>query len=142
MARLRAVVTSQPAGLAGSPSRGQRSAVMANASAAASSASSMSPRTPTRVASTRPHWSRKTSSSTPELLLEHRTDLDRNCEIELLQLGGDGKGAVEVVRVDEDQAAEELLAVNERPVGEQRLSCLETDGGGRVSRLETHPARH
>jgi hypothetical protein len=54
MARLRAVVTSQPTGLAGSPSRGQRSAAMANASAAASSASSRSPSTPVSVARTRP----------------------------------------------------------------------------------------
>ena len=43
IARLRAVVISQPVGLAGTPSRGQRSAAIANASCAASSASSMSP---------------------------------------------------------------------------------------------------
>ena len=77
MARLRAVVTSQPAGLAGSPSRGQRSAAMANASAAASSASSMSPRMPARVASTRPQWSRKTASSGTHAPVEDGPNLDR-----------------------------------------------------------------
>jgi hypothetical protein len=44
IARLRAVVTSQPPGLSGVPSRGQRSAAMANASWTASSARSKSPR--------------------------------------------------------------------------------------------------
>jgi hypothetical protein len=44
MARLRAVVISQLAGLEGTPSRGQRSAAIANASCAASSARSKSPR--------------------------------------------------------------------------------------------------
>ena len=62
IARLRAVVTSHAPGLAGSPSRGQRSAAIANASCAASSARSKSPRKPIRAARTRPHWSRKTCS--------------------------------------------------------------------------------
>ena len=62
MARLRAVVTSHARGLSGVPSRGQRSAAIANASWAASSASSKSPRKPIRVARTRPHSSRKTWS--------------------------------------------------------------------------------
>jgi hypothetical protein len=44
MARLRAVVISHVAGLEGTPSRGQRSAAIANASCAASSARSKSPR--------------------------------------------------------------------------------------------------
>ena len=63
IARLRAVVVSQAPGLAGAPSRGQRSAAIANDSWATSSARSKSPRKPTRVARTRPHSSRKTSSS-------------------------------------------------------------------------------
>ena len=62
-ARLRAVATSQARGLAGFPSRGQRSAAIANASWVASSARSKSPRKPIRAASTRPHSSRKTCSS-------------------------------------------------------------------------------
>jgi hypothetical protein len=44
MARLRAVVTSHAPGFSGVPSRGHRSAAMANASWAASSARSRSPR--------------------------------------------------------------------------------------------------
>ena len=62
IARLRAVVTSHARGLAGAPSRGQRSAAIANASWAASSARSKSPRKPIRAARTRPHSSRKTCS--------------------------------------------------------------------------------
>ncbi len=85
IARLRAVAISHPVGLAGTPSRGQRSAASANASCAASSASSMSPSQPTSEARTRPQFSRKTCSSTPELLLEDRTDLDRRGDVELLQ---------------------------------------------------------
>ena len=63
MARLRAVVISQAPGLSGMPSRGQRSAAIAKASCAASSARSKSPRKPIRAARTWPHWSRKTWSS-------------------------------------------------------------------------------
>jgi hypothetical protein len=62
IARLRAVVINQATAFAGSPSRGHRSAAIAKASWAASSATSMSPRKPTIAARTRPHCSRKTSS--------------------------------------------------------------------------------
>ena len=60
IARLRAVAISQAPGLSGAPSRGQRSAAIAKASCAASSARSKSPRKPIRAARTRPHSSRKT----------------------------------------------------------------------------------
>ena len=63
MARLRAVVVIQPPGLGGIPVFGQRSAAMVNASATASSARSMSPRTRINVAVQRPASRRKTSSS-------------------------------------------------------------------------------
>jgi len=62
IARLRPVLTSQAYGLEGVPSTGQRCAAMTNASWAASSARSKSPRKPIRVARTRPHSSRKTRS--------------------------------------------------------------------------------
>jgi hypothetical protein len=39
-----------------------------------------------------------------------------------LQFGGDGDCLVEVVGLDQDEAAEELLAVDERAVGQQRRS--------------------
>src|SRR5205807_10407901 len=110
IARLRAVVISHPVGLGGTPSRGQRSAAVANASWAASSASSMSPRKPTSEARTRPQSSRKTCSSTDEWLLADRPDLDRTGSPQLLQFVGNGEGAVEVLCFDDDEAAEEVLA--------------------------------
>ena len=36
-----------------------------------------------------------------ELLLEHRTDLDRRCDVDLLQLGGQGQRSVEVLGRDQ-----------------------------------------
>ena len=55
IARLRAVVISHARRVVGAPSRGQRSAAIANASCAASSARSKSPRKPISAARTRPH---------------------------------------------------------------------------------------
>ena len=63
IARLRAVVTIQAPGVRGVPSRGQRSIAIANASCTASSASSRSPSTRVRIATARPHSSRKTCST-------------------------------------------------------------------------------
>ncbi len=74
MARLRAVVVIQPPGFGGTPVTGHRSAAMANASATASSARSMSPRTRIKVAVQRPASRRKTAARS-SLTLE-RADLD------------------------------------------------------------------
>ena len=66
-ALLPAVVVSQPPGLGGTPSAGQRSTAVAKASAAASSAMSRSPNRRARVATTRAHssrWTRAMTSST------------------------------------------------------------------------------
>src|SRR5690242_4047462 len=142
IARLRAVAISQPTGLAGVSPRGQRSAAIANASWAASSASSMSPRKPTSEATTRPHSSRKTCSSIDQRLLEDRTDLDPAHALDLLQLVGDGEGAVEVVRLDEDEAAEEILAVHKRPVGQQSPALLVAHRRRRIDVAQTQPAGH
>ncbi len=60
--RLRAVVMIQPAGLGGSPLSGHRRTASVNASWTASSAASMSPKTPTSTATARPYSSRKTRS--------------------------------------------------------------------------------
>ena len=76
MARLRAVITSHPPGFGGTPSRGHRSAATANASWAASSARSKSPRKPTSDASTRPHSSRKTCSSKRYISASGRTSTE------------------------------------------------------------------
>src|SRR5450755_3894589 len=119
IARLRAVVINQPVGLAGSPSRGQRSAAMANASAAASSASSMSPRMPTSVASTRPHWSRKTASSTTEASVEDGPHLDRDT----------GPGLLE-----------QFLGDGERPVGQQHPSVVVAQSRRRLVSVQAGPA--
>src|SRR5215471_2256054 len=141
MARLRAVVMSQPVGLAGSPSRGQRSAATANASAAASSASSMSPRMPTSVASTRPHWSRKTASSATEASVEDGPHLDRGAGPGLLeQFGGDDQCPVEVADLDQDQPGEVLLAVDERSVGQQHPSFVVAQRRGRLAGVQACPA--
>jgi hypothetical protein len=63
IARLRAVVTIHAPGLRGTPSRGQRSSAVVNASCTASSASSKSPRTRMRIATACPHSSRKRAST-------------------------------------------------------------------------------
>src|ERR1700730_12063921 len=131
-------------GLAGSPSRGQRSAAIANASWAASSASSMSPRNPVSVARTRPHWSRKMASSATDFLAADGPHLDRH-DAGWPQLGllrGDGERPVEVAGLDEDQAAEELLAVDERAVGQQRPVFLVTYRRRRAGCLQVDPAGH
>src|ERR1035438_567179 len=98
---------------------------MANAPAAASSASSMSPRRPASVASTRPRWPRKTASSTTEASVEEGPHLDRCAGPGLLeQFPGDGECPVEVAGLDQEQAGEVLLAVDERPVGQQHPSVV------------------
>ena len=58
IARLPAVVVSQPPGLGGTPSRGHRSTAARSASPAASSAMSMSPKRRTSEATIRPYSSR------------------------------------------------------------------------------------
>ena len=60
--RLRAVVMIQPAGLGGRPVVGHRSSATTNASWTASSATSMSPKKRTRVATARPDSARKMRS--------------------------------------------------------------------------------
>ena len=81
IARFRATVTSQPAGFAGTPSRGQRSTAIETASWRASSARSKSPRTPIRVASTRPWCSRNSAAtgSTGPALPWERAAAPRSC---------------------------------------------------------------
>ena len=118
MARFRAVEINQPTGLSGSPSRGQRAAAIANASCAASSASSTSPRIPTSVASTRPQCSRKTTSSATEQPFANGSYLDRADGLGLLQFLRDGERCVEVVGLDHDDPAQKLLALDERSVGQ------------------------
>ena len=63
IARLRAVVTIHAPGFAGTPSRGQRSAAIANASWTASSARSKSPSARIRIETARPNSSPNASAT-------------------------------------------------------------------------------
>ena len=147
IARFRAVVTSHARGLAGGPSRGQRFAAIANASWAASSARSKSPRKPISAATTRPHSSRKMRSSSP---LGHRAHLDCAAHAGRRHARGELDRGVEVVGLVEEVAAERLLDGDERAVGRQRLAVpyahrrrhlgrlhpdARRDSGGLVDRL-------
>src|SRR5262249_41814481 len=55
---------------------------------------------------------------------------------------GDLERSVEVVALDKEVAAEVLLCVHERPVGEQGLSVLDADGCRRLERLQLIGADH
>src|SRR5688572_16265786 len=77
-----AVVVSQAPGLGGTPSAGQRSTAVANASAAASSAMSRSPKRLARAATTRAHsswWARVTASWTSTLFTVGRSGTSSRC---------------------------------------------------------------
>src|SRR5712692_7312922 len=147
MARLRAVVVIQPPGLGGRPSPGHLLKATANASCTASSARSMSPKTRIRAATDRPDSSRKirpTSaesslgavSRTPSSLEDaERTDLDRV---------PDGRGSlrrpsessIEVLGLDDVEAAEVFLGLREGSVGGQYLAVRHADDGGGVGPVQ------
>ena len=61
---------------------------------------------------------------------------------QLGQLRGDGERPAEVAGLDEDQAAEELLAVNERAIGQQRPVFLVTHCRRRAECVQADPAGH
>jgi hypothetical protein len=63
------------------------------------------------------HWMQV---RTDQVILADRSNLDRACAPQLLQFAGEGEGAVKVVRLDDDEAAEEVLAVHKRSVRQQR----------------------
>src|SRR6266568_3892115 len=131
MARLRAVVVIQPPGLGGRPSLGHLRRATANASCTASSATSMSPKTRIRAATDRPDSSRKIRptlapssfravSTSPTLsglgYVSERADLDR------LRDGGGGlrrpgERGVEVLGLDDVEAAQVFLRLRKRAVG-------------------------
>src|SRR4051794_20077706 len=141
IALLRAVAISHARGFAGAPSRGQRSAAVANASWAASSASSKSPRRPTRVASTRPHSSRK-ARSISALVLHERADLDGSAQACRRDPSRQLDRGVEVVGLVDVVAAELLLRLGERAVGGERAPVLDAYGRGRRGRLELVAVDH
>ena len=124
------------AGWSGVPSRGQRSAAIANASWAASSARSKSPRKPIRLGE-------DAAPLVAEDLLEDRyhSSSGRTSIAPPSRAAGNARGeldrGVEVVGLEEEVAAQRLLDGDERAVGGQRLAVLDADGRGRLGRL--HP---
>src|SRR5262245_23499445 len=135
IARLRAVVTSQARGLAGVPSRGQRSAAAVKASCADSSARSKSPRYPTRAAITRPHSSRKTCSI-GVLAVNDRTHLDRTTHAGGRYPGRKLDRGVEVVRLVDEIATQGFLRLDERAVCRPRPPILDAHGRRRVCGMQ------
>ena len=135
-----AVVVSQAPGLGGTPSAGHRSTATAYASAAASSATSRSPKRLAREATTQAHssrWARVIASGgrvgqgVGPIAVE-RPDLD----LAVARLGRPGSELerdVEVGRLDDPEAGEVLLGLDERAVGEDQLAPAAV-GHGRVVR--------
>src|SRR3954451_22616976 len=148
IARLPAVVVSQPPGLGGTPESGHVSSALRSASPAASSAMSMSPNRRTSEAIRRPYSSRKTCSTAavPLCMVSRlgragsgdaleRTDLD----LALARLGPLGRELechVEVGRVDDPETPDDLLGLEVGAVCQHRRLALAVDDGRRRRRLE------
>src|SRR3990172_4288707 len=132
------------------PSLRHRSLAMTNASWTASSASVMSPKTRTSVATAWPYTSRNTRSTsdacrwaatvrvTPSGArhLEEGADLDRSVD-RVHDLTGPSQRCVEVVRVDDVEPADVLLRLNERPVRHDEAAIARPDDGRRVRVMES-----
>src|SRR5439155_15560772 len=134
MARLRAVVVIHPPGFGGTPWLGHCSAAIANASATASSARSMSPRTRMSVAVQRPASRRKTSGSSSGIFCRSHLDwlfAGRG------GLGGPVERSVEVGRLDDPEAAHLLLRFGVGAVGHRDVAAGGADNGCRRCRSET-----
>src|SRR6476620_5442235 len=147
IARLPAVVVSQPPGLGGPPDSGHFSSAITSASPAASSARSMSPKRRTSEAIRRPYSSRKTCSTAavPRCITlfswvvarpgsggaGERTDLDL-APARLGPLGGELERRVEVGRIDDPDTTDDLLGLEVGAVGHHgRLTLTVDDGRGR-----------
>src|SRR5438270_3387456 len=149
IARLRAVVMIQPAGLGGTPVDGQRCTATAKASWTASSARSMSPKTRMRTATARPYCSRNVWSISPrcagtpasglDVFLE-RPDLDRG-GARHSGLGGPREGGIEIGGRDDPEAADVFLALGEGTVGGEHVAILNLDHSGAARRVQT-PSEH
>ena len=120
-----------PAGLGGGPVDGQQATAAANASWTASSARSMSPKSPTRTATARPYCSRKTPSTSeagawparqaqsPASPWNGRTSTGGVvAEASLPPQRG-----VQVGGLDDGEPTDVLLAFGEGPVGDEHLSA-------------------
>src|SRR6266545_628281 len=138
-ARCRAAVVSQAAGFSGTPRSDQVAMAAANASCTHSSATSRFPATRTVAASTKAHSRRCASARTrltsvtawrpPRLRLgprlgrvHHRPDLDPARGRRALLREGDG--LVQVGGLDDVEAAQGLLGLHERPIGDDLVPGL------------------
>src|SRR6266704_884586 len=152
-ARRRAAVVSQAPGFSGTPRSDQVASAATKASCTHSSAMSRSPAMRTVAASTNAHSRRCASARTwltsvtawrsPRLLrlcprlgrVHHRPDLDPAGGSRALL--GERDGLVQVGRLDDVEAAQGLLGLHERPVGDGGVARLPAaDRGGRGRRLK------
>src|SRR5215211_2847806 len=142
MARFRAVVTIQPPGFGGTPVSGHLWTATTKASCTASSATSRSPKRRVRAATARPNSSRKVASTSAVptatgsvlgVVLEgahlHRALAGGAA------LGRPPQGVVEVLGLDDPEAAHVLLRLGEGPVAGENLVPLGPHHGGHVGRL-------
>src|SRR5947209_13409742 len=141
MARFRAVVMIQPAGLGGRPVTGHRWRATTNASWTASSAMSISPKRRIRVATALPDSCRNTCSISerPDITTAAGSDLGLVMEGPDLDGGlagngrllGPGQGRVQILGLDDPEAADLLTGLRERTVGGQDVAVLLAHDGGR-----------
>ncbi len=139
-----AVVVSQPPGLGGGPSTGHFSSATTSASERASSARSMSPKRRIRPARTRPCSARTMASTAPSpaACCAGRGHAASNGRTSTLAgtggrpAAGDVERGVEVRGLDDPEAAEVLLRLGERPVGDDRLRAGAVDHGAVLDRLQ------
>src|SRR6266508_763049 len=149
MARLRAVVVIQPPGLGGRPSAGHLPRATANASCTASSARSMSPTTRIKVATDRPDssWKIRATSAWSSLAAAspsptrsglgggERPDLDRLPD----RRGGLGcpdQRGIQILRLDDVEAAQMFPRLHKRPVGGHHLTVGNAHHGGSVGLVQ------
>src|ERR1022692_534554 len=151
MARRRAVVTIQPPGLGGRPVSGHFCTATTKASWTASSASSMSPRRRTSVATARPYSSRNTPAmaeaskggcvmSAARVLLAsgavlERAHLDR-AAAGFRRLRRPRQRRIQVVRLDDPESAELLLGLGEGAIGGESLPVAHPHHGRDAGRLQ------
>ena len=144
MALRLAVVVSHPPGLGGRPSSGHCSTAASRASAAASSATSMLPKRRIREATTRPYSSRKirSTSCSDRVLTRRQAGSAWNGRTSTLPLAGrrrlgrELEGGVQVSALQDPEAAEPLLGLRERSVGDDRRAARGVHRRGRLDRLE------
>src|SRR5215212_3072933 len=150
IAAFRAVVVIHAPGFRGTPWVGQTSTARANASWTASSARSKSPRTRIRVATARPDSSRKTRSAAAWASaavkrsrggrlargeVDDRSDLDR-APLRTGARAAQGESLVEILRLDQVEAAKGLLRLGKRAIGRHRLPVANANRGRHRRGLE------